>query len=59
LFAQKAKSREGILRVSIVRKLQEDLQATPEEMILAAASAEIDELSAYDRPMYVSVINEA
>jgi hypothetical protein len=48
-----------VLIVSIVRKLQEDLQATPDELILAAANAEIDELSAHDRPMYLSNINEA
>lgn len=33
--------------------------ATDDEMILAAAEAEVSELSDHERPMVVGVINEA
>lgn len=35
------------------------LDATNEEILLAAAEAELDELSDHSRPMVMSVINEA
>lgn len=36
-----------------------ELEATNEEALLAAAEAELDELSDHSRPMVMSVINEA
>lgn len=36
-----------------------ELEATNEEALLAAAEAELDELSDHSRPMVMGVINEA
>ena len=47
--------------MSVLRKAQdtEGLQAADEELILAAADAEVEELSHHSRPMLMSNINEA
>ncbi|WP_255418981.1 hypothetical protein [Kitasatospora sp. CB02891] len=39
--------------------INDKLAATNEEVIIAEAEAEIEELSKHDRPMVVGVINEA
>ncbi|MDI5966639.1 hypothetical protein POF50_015910 [Streptomyces sp. SL13] len=39
--------------------INDKLQATNDEAIIAAADAEIEELSDHSRPMVVSEINEA